>query len=92
MKIRFTTRSGSEYEINEEAKTWNRLTTTGTSGRLRGEGGKLTDIPPRIVLHLPAILYCEPHKTTPKGMMRTIVTSKVDRIEIVEEENEMSKV
>ena len=41
--FRFTTETGSVYEINRDAMTWRRVSRTDKSGEIRNEGGTLVD-------------------------------------------------
>lgn len=45
MKVRFTTKTGSTYELDTEAMTWKRLDKTVKSGTIRNEGGQLVEWP-----------------------------------------------
>lgn len=73
-EVRFTTESGSIYEIDSANKTWTRLNKTGASGGLRSEMGSY-DSRTSVVVGKRFGMMCPPFRDD--GPPRLIVTSLV---------------
>lgn len=80
--FRFTTESGTVYEINRDAMTWTRIQSTPRSGKTRRDDGKLVCVPEITVGHC-ALLQdndirpgCDTHfvMTTPVVSVSEILT------------------
>lgn len=79
-----TTKSGTKYRIDLEAKTWERLFKTEESGHLRTESGTFTDIQgPDLGRGL--TITCPP--LTPRAYVRVIYTTPVVMVEDESPEN-----
>lgn len=76
MVERFTTESGSVYEINDTAMTWTRINKTARSGGIRSETGVFDNRTPVVVGKRFGML-CPPFDETWSGSPRMIVTSTV---------------
>lgn len=73
-----TTRSGTRYRIDLEAKTWERLSSTPESGHLRTESGTFVDIQgPDLGRGM--TITCPP--LTPRAYVRVIYTTPVVAVE-----------
>lgn len=73
-----TTKSGTKYRIDLEAKTWQRLEATYKSGHLRTEFGKFIGIE-GLAVGCGMIITCPP--ITPRASARVIYTTQVVAIE-----------
>ena len=79
MKIRFTTKTGSTYLLDDRAMTWTREATSATSGQIRGEQtGKLLAWPERIEVGYSCRMVCPAY--APEADWREIITSPVTSV------------
>jgi hypothetical protein len=81
MRIRFKTETGSLYEVDDDKKTWSRLTTTEESGPVRTKTGRFLDRTP-ILLGQSTTFVCPPFVEGTDG--RIIQTSRVVGLELVD--------
>lgn len=77
---RITTKTGSVYLIDEENKTWERITAAGTSGQIRTNSGSIkNDHPLNIRIGHSLVIYTDNINIHADG--RLLATSHVVRIE-----------
>ncbi len=74
MITRVTTESGSVYEIDQDRKTWARITDGKFSGRLRTKSGTYDAVSP-LVIGQGLLLHCPPLRDN--GPQRMIYTSNI---------------
>lgn len=81
MRTRYTTDSGSVYEIDNEQMTWTRLKQTSASGLLRSGWGPYWELD-CLGVGFPLVLTCPP--INPDADRRVVSTSPVVAIEVVD--------